>query len=125
MMVDEKKFYVAMVRDVTEQKRFEKELAAEKESLAVTVRSIGDGVITTDVQGRIIMMNNEAERLTGWPSKEAMGKPTFTHVFFFSKIARSKFRLKYKGSGLLKTHIFVVIKPLRLPWILFTNHLVL
>ena len=82
MMVDEKKFYVAMVRDVTEQKRFEKELAAEKESLAVTVRSIGDGVITTDVQGRIIMMNNEAERLTGWPSKEAIGKPLKT-VFNF------------------------------------------
>ena len=82
MMVDEKKFYVAMVRDVTEQKRFEKELAAEKESLAVTVRSIGDGVITTDVQGRIIMMNNEAERLTGWPSKEAIGKPLKT-VFSF------------------------------------------
>ncbi len=82
MMVDEKKFYVAMVRDVTEQKRFERELAAEKESLAVTVRSIGDGVITTDVQGRIIMMNNEAERLTGWPSKEAIGKPLKT-VFNF------------------------------------------
>jgi PAS domain S-box-containing protein len=82
MMVDEKKFYVAMVRDVTEQKRFEKELAAEKESLAVTVRSIGDGVITTDVRGRIIMMNNEAERLTGWPSKEAIGKPLKT-VFNF------------------------------------------
>ncbi|MGH8101183.1 MAG: CHASE3 domain-containing protein, partial [Chthoniobacterales bacterium] len=82
MAVDEKKFYVAMVRDVTEQKRFERELAAEKESLAVTVRSIGDGVITTDVRGRIIMMNNEAERLTGWPSKEAIGKPLKT-VFNF------------------------------------------
>ena len=78
MMEGEQKFYVAMVRDVTEQKRSEKELASEKESLAVTLRSIGDGVITTDVQGRIIMMNNEAERLTGWSSQEAIGKPLKT-----------------------------------------------
>ena len=50
-----------MVRDVTERKRFEKEIAAEKENLAVTLRSIGDGVITTDVKGKIIMINNAGE----------------------------------------------------------------
>ena len=75
MQVDGKKLHVAMARDVTEQKRFEKEIAAEKESLAVTLRSIGDGVITTDVQGRVIILNNEAERLTGWTSAEAVGQP--------------------------------------------------
>jgi PAS domain S-box-containing protein len=75
MQVDGKKLYVAMARDVTEQKRFEKEIAAEKESLAVTLRSIGDGVITTDVQGRVIIVNNEAERLTGWATAEAVGQP--------------------------------------------------
>lgn len=74
MEVDRKKLYVAMVRDVTERQRFEKEIAAEKESLAVTLRSIGDGVITTDVEGKIIMLNNEAERLTGWSTKEAIGR---------------------------------------------------
>jgi Amt family ammonium transporter len=41
-----------MVRDITERKRFEEELAAEKNSLAVTLASIGDGVITTDSTGR-------------------------------------------------------------------------
>jgi two-component system cell cycle sensor histidine kinase/response regulator CckA len=75
MMVDRQKLYAAMVRDVTERKRFEQELAAEKESLAVTLRSIGDGVITTDVQGRIIMINNAGENLTGWSSLEAIGQP--------------------------------------------------
>ena len=74
MEVDSKKLYVAMVRDVTERKRFEQEIAAEKESLAVTLRSIGDGVITSNVEGKIIMLNNEAERLTGWTSKEAIGR---------------------------------------------------
>jgi two-component system, cell cycle sensor histidine kinase and response regulator CckA len=74
MEVDHQKLYVAMVRDVTERQRFEKDLAAEKESLAVTLRSIGDGVITADVQGKIIMINPEGERLTGWSSREAIGQ---------------------------------------------------
>ena len=75
MEVDRQKFYVAMMRDVKERRRFETEIAAEKENLAVTLRSIGDGVITTDVQGKIIILNNEAERLTGWSSREAIGQP--------------------------------------------------
>ena len=64
-----------MVRDVTERKRFEQQIAAEKESLAVTLRAIGDGVITTDVNGKVIMLNSAAEKLTGWTSDEAIGKP--------------------------------------------------
>jgi PAS domain S-box-containing protein len=75
MVVDGQKLFVAMVRDVTERKRFEQQIDKEKESLAVTLRSIGDGVITTDVQGKIIMINNAAEGLTGWPSAEAIGQP--------------------------------------------------
>jgi PAS domain S-box-containing protein len=75
MTVDKQTLYVAMVRDVTERKRFELEIAADKESLAVTLRSIEDGVITTDVQGKIIMINKAGENLTGWTSKEAIGQP--------------------------------------------------
>ncbi len=75
IMVDQQKLYAAMVRDVTERKRFEQEIAAEKESLAVTLRSIGDGVITTDVQGKVVMINNAGETLTGWSSREAIGQP--------------------------------------------------
>jgi PAS domain S-box-containing protein len=74
MVVDKQKLFVAMVRDVTERRRFEQEIAADKESLAVTLRSIEDGVITTDVQGKIIMINNAGETLTGWTSKEAIGR---------------------------------------------------
>jgi PAS domain S-box-containing protein len=75
MTVDHSTLYVAMIRDVTERKRFEREIAAEKENLAVTLRSIGDGVITTDVQGKIIMINQAAETLTGWTAEEAKGHP--------------------------------------------------
>src|SRR5213082_481675 len=75
MIIDQQRVYVAMVRDVTERKRFEQQIAAEKESLAVTLRAIGDGVITADVDGKVIMINNEAEKLTGWSSKESIGQP--------------------------------------------------
>ena len=74
MVVDKQILFVAMVRDVTERRRFEQEIASDKESLAVTLRSIEDGVITTDVQGKIIMINNAGENLTGWTSKEAIGR---------------------------------------------------
>lgn len=50
-------------------------LAEEKERLAVTLHSIGDGVITTDTSGRILLINRVAEELTGWTQKEAFGKP--------------------------------------------------
>jgi PAS domain S-box-containing protein len=57
-----------------ERKRFEEDLAAEKERLAVTLRSIGDGFITIDNDGKVVMMNNVAEKLTGMKSDQAIGK---------------------------------------------------
>ncbi len=50
----------------------------QRQLLAVTLASIGDGVIVTDVQGRVTFLNGEAERLTGWPSGEAAGQPLST-----------------------------------------------
>jgi PAS domain S-box-containing protein len=41
----------------------------------VTPRSIGDGVISTDAQGRVTLLNPVAETLTGWQSAEASGQP--------------------------------------------------
>ena len=61
--------------EVVERTRAEHELAAEKERLMVTLRSIGDGVISTDIEGRVTLLNKAAERLTGWEQHEAMGRP--------------------------------------------------
>lgn len=49
-------------------------LAAEKERLAVTLRSIGDGVIAADRSGKVLLLNRAAERLTGWSAAEAEGR---------------------------------------------------
>ena len=46
-----------------------------RELLRVTLRSIGDAVITTDVDGRVTYLNAVAESLTGWTQREAVGQP--------------------------------------------------
>ncbi len=52
------------------------ELWESKERLTVTLRAIGDGVITTDIQGSITFLNKMAEQLTGWGNVEVNGKPS-------------------------------------------------
>jgi PAS domain S-box-containing protein len=46
-----------------------------RELLRVTLHSIGDGVITTDVEGRVTYMNRVAEALTGWARQDVSGRP--------------------------------------------------
>jgi len=66
--------------EIEERKRVEKSIASEKERLSVTLRSIGDGVITIDRQQRVTFINNVAETLTGWPQQDAVGK-AFDEIF--------------------------------------------
>jgi len=65
---------MGIVKDISERKKAEEDLAAEKERLAVTLRSIGDGVITTDMEGRVVLLNQVAESQTGWSQEEAFGR---------------------------------------------------
>jgi len=71
---------VSFGRDITENKQAVKELASEKERLAVTLSSIGDAVITTNTEGKIILFNQMAENLTAWKKKNAVGN-NITDVF--------------------------------------------
>jgi PAS domain S-box-containing protein len=48
--------------------------------LATTLRSIGDAVISTDLEGRVTFLNPCAEQITGWSRKEAIGR-RFNEVF--------------------------------------------
>ncbi|WP_441616134.1 PAS domain S-box protein [Cupriavidus sp. RAF12] len=59
--------------DISDRKRSEAQLFAEKERAQVTLQAIGDAVVTTDVWGRIQSLNPVAERLTGWSDAEAAG----------------------------------------------------
>jgi PAS domain S-box-containing protein len=52
----------------------ERELAAERERLRITLASIGDAVISTDAEGRVTYLNGVAETLTGWTQAEAVGR---------------------------------------------------
>ncbi|MGM0432107.1 MAG: transporter substrate-binding domain-containing protein [Spirochaetota bacterium] len=61
--------------EVLRKEAAEQKILAERERLSITLRSIGDGVITTDTDGRIELINRVAEELTGWNTDEAMGQP--------------------------------------------------
>ena len=52
-----------------------REFQKSEENMRITLKSIGDGVIATDTEGRITQMNLIAEKLTGWLHEEAIGKP--------------------------------------------------
>ncbi|MHA1728253.1 MAG: PAS domain-containing sensor histidine kinase, partial [Promethearchaeota archaeon] len=60
--------------DISERKEAEKTLVTEKDKLAVIIRSIGDGVITTDRDGKIILINKIAENLIGYAQEETVGR---------------------------------------------------
>jgi diguanylate cyclase (GGDEF)-like protein/PAS domain S-box-containing protein len=63
------------LRNAVERKGIEDALFVEKERAVVTLNSIGDAVLCTDIFGKITYLNIVAEKMTGWPRAEAVGKP--------------------------------------------------
>ncbi|MGD2137924.1 MAG: EAL domain-containing protein [Gammaproteobacteria bacterium] len=63
------------IRNITALKHAKEALHQEKERAQVTLGSIGDGVITSDMNGNIEYMNKVAEQATGWKLKDARGRP--------------------------------------------------
>ena len=61
-------------------KQAETALGLQQELLDVTLRSIGDAVLATDIKGCVTFLNPVAETLTGWKLSDAMGKPS-TKIF--------------------------------------------
>lgn len=68
-------YFVSQVQNISQRKAFEEALHRERELAEVTLRSIGDAVITTDPQVCITSLNPIAEAMTGWSSAEARGRP--------------------------------------------------
>ena len=69
-------------REVCERRKVEeslhsstKELYKEKEQFKTTLLSVGDGIISTDKNGKVLIINPITEQLTGWTKDEAIGNP--------------------------------------------------
>ncbi len=60
--------------DTSKFKQAQQELFLEKEMIRSTILCVGDGIITTDIDGKINIMNPVAETLTGWKSEELFGQ---------------------------------------------------
>ncbi|MCI5124362.1 MAG: PAS domain S-box protein, partial [Candidatus Electrothrix sp. AR5] len=65
---------IGICRNINELKQAQQEAEEERERLSVTLQSIADGVITTDVQGKTVFINRAAEQLTGWKNADTVGK---------------------------------------------------
>lgn len=66
--------------DVTRLKRLSTELSEQHDLLRVTLKSIGDAVITTDAAGCVNWLNPPAEKITGWSTQDAYGQ-TLQNIF--------------------------------------------
>ena len=67
--------YRRITREVEKRYAAAAKIAEQKELLAVTLSSIGDAVIVTDPDAHITYINSTAQKLTGWTSAEAQGRP--------------------------------------------------
>ncbi len=72
--------YAIIIDDITERKVLEQQVFYEKELFETTLHSVGDGVISTDDEAKVLFMNKVAEQLTGWKADEVRGRPS-TEVF--------------------------------------------
>lgn len=52
----------------------ERELRVHKRLYDAALRSVDDGIVATDAEGRVLIMNEAAERLTGWEAEDAIGR---------------------------------------------------
>jgi len=75
-------------RELANRTLAEAALRRSEEYLAVTLHSIGDAVLSTDIVGRVVRMNPLAEKLTGWPQTEAFGQPIAEVFHIINELTR-------------------------------------
>jgi two-component system, NtrC family, sensor kinase len=78
--IDQSNIYYWIVRDRTDYLSMKETLEHEIEEFKITIKSVGDGLIITDIVGKILHINPEAERLTGW-KKEFTANKTLDQIF--------------------------------------------
>ena len=67
--------FAGAIRNISEREVARLELFGEKERAQVTLNSIGDAVLSTDISSHVTYLNVVAEAMTGWSCKEAIGHP--------------------------------------------------
>ncbi len=72
---DSRSVFIAINQDITEQRQAEQKLTQERQRAQITLESIGDAVITTDIAGNIEYFNPIAEQLTGFLLNEVKNTP--------------------------------------------------
>ncbi|MCI5207685.1 MAG: response regulator [Candidatus Electrothrix sp. ATG2] len=82
---------IGSCRNINALKQAQQEAEEERERLSVTLQSIGDGVITTDMHGEIVFINRAAEQLTGWDNVDAAGKSSDEIFKIFNEKTKEKF----------------------------------
>ncbi len=65
--------YIGVQRDITEEENMKQQIAEENERYITTLMSVGEGVISTDCNANITVMNPLAEKMTGWQQDNALG----------------------------------------------------
>jgi diguanylate cyclase len=66
---------LSLIIDITDRKHKDEYLYIEKEYFKTTLLSVGDGVISVDNKGNVLIINRASEHLTGWKQSDAIGKP--------------------------------------------------
>ena len=86
--VDDSTLWHGYINDITDRKALELALSNEFERTRVTLSSIGDAVIATNVHQEIEYINPIAEKLTGWTSADAIGLPVTTVFNIVNQFSR-------------------------------------
>lgn len=105
-----------LVQDITERKHFESALFNEKERLQVTLTSIADAVVTTDVVGRVTFINPAAEYLSGYSPEGARGRPVTEVLRVVDEVTRRPYpqpqpHRRLDGEGTASSDHPLLVRP--------------
>ncbi|RFA26229.1 hypothetical protein CAI21_17255 [Alkalilimnicola ehrlichii] len=102
--------------DITAYKQTLGELDRERERAQVTLESIADGVVTTDMRGCVTYLNPAAEALCGWQRMEAAGRPVDEVVPLRDEVSQQRLenpvhQLRRGGGGGTQPLEVVLLQP--------------
>ena len=98
-LLAEERYVVLSFRDVTEKRVLENELRKTKEFLERLIDSTVDGIIAADVQGKVVLFNQGAARITGYTPDEVIGKLPVWALYPDKEAQRVMAQLRSDGLG--------------------------